>query len=157
MNENCDLKLPYICMRPGLKNRQQKLCPANFIAYKGSCYYHGSVPGDYHHCQEQCARVGARIVAIKERATYHFIRALAVAYKFGDFYLGLNFTVNRTDAKVIYSDGTPFDKSTSYAFDDQSEKFGNKDCSYLKKGVAYKPRDADCQRAMHQVCQWKRK
>ena len=44
-----------------------------------------------------------------------------------------------------------------YAFDDQSDKFGNKECSYLKKGVAYKPRDSECDVPMHQVCQWNRK
>ena len=159
MNEDCDIEKAYVCMKPSLQTREQKLCPKNFMAYKGSCYYHGSIPGDYDHGEAECAKVGSRVVAIKERGTYQFIRAWASAYKFGDFYLGLNFTNNQTatDPPVVYSDGTSFDKSVNYAFDDQSNKFGNKECSYLKKGVAYKPRDSECDAPMHQVCQWNRK
>ena len=165
-NDDCDLEKPYICMQPNLKTREQKLCPTKFVAYKGSCYYHGSKAGDYDHGEEACGKVGAKVIAIKERATYQFIRAWAALNKFGDFYLGLNFTHNsiyyhhnETDPNVtavIYSDGSSFDKSVNYAFDDQSEKFGNKECAYLKKGVAYKPRDTLCSVAMDQVCEWRR-
>jgi hypothetical protein len=147
-------------MHPNLRTREQKLCPAKFIAYKGACYYHGTVPGDYDHGEFQCAKVGARMIALKERATYQFIRAWASANRFGDFYLGLNFTLNATDPNmttIAYSDGTPYNKSAQYAFDDQSVKFGNKECSYLKKGVAYKPRDTLCSVPRQQVCQWNRK
>ena len=144
-------------MQPNLKIREQKLCPANFVAYKGSCYFHGPIPGDYDHCEEQCAKVGSRVITIKERATYQFIRAWASAYKFGNIYLGLNFTNNQTDAHAMYSDGTPFNKTNDYAFDDQAEKFGNKDCAYLKRGVAFKPRESECGALMEQVCQWNSK
>ena len=153
-------------MQPNLKTREQKICPAKFVAYKGTCFYHGSKAGDYDHGEEECAKVGAKVIAIKERATYQFIRAWASLNKFGDFYLGLNFTHNsvyyhhnETDPNVtttIYSDGSPFDKTINYAFDDQSEKFGNKECAYLKKGVAYKPRDTLCNLPKDQVCEWKR-
>ena len=165
-NDDCDLEKPYICMQPNLKTREQKICPAKFVAYKGTCFYHGSKAGDYDHGEEECAKVGAKVIAIKERATYQFIRAWASLNKFGDFYLGLNFTHNsvyyhhnETDPNVtttIYSDGSPFDKTINYAFDDQSEKFGNKECAYLKKGVAYKPRDTLCNLPKDQVCEWKR-
>ena len=77
--------------------------------------------------------------------------------KFGDVFLGFNFTTDDTDAPVKYSDGTAFNKSMDFAFDEDSEKFGNKDCAYLKKGVSFKPRDCDCSQLMEQLCQWNSK
>ena len=163
VNEDCEQIKAYVCSFI----REQKICPRNHISYKGSCYVHGSNPGDYDHGELECAKLGGQMVAIKERATYQFIRAWAALNKFGNFYLGLNFTrnsvyyhINESDPNVtsiIYSDGTLFNKSTHYAFDDQSDKFGHKECAYLKKGVAYKPRDTTCNVHMDQVCQWKRK
>ena len=167
MNEDCDLQMPYVCMQPNLKKQEQKLCPEEYTAYKGSCYYHGSKPGGYTHGAKECAKVGGQVIAIKDRATYQFIKALAKQNKFGDFYLGMNFSHNpkyhhhnEQDPNVtiaVYSDGMVFDKTTNFAFDDQSEKFGTTECAYLKKGVAYKPRNSPCDVAMDHVCQWKRK
>ena len=42
----------------------------------------------------------------------------------------------------------------NFAFDDDSEKFGAKECNYMKKGVQYKPRDADCSAEMAPICVW---
>ena len=104
-------------MLPNLKTREQKLCPEKFTAYKGSCYYHGKeVPGDFDHNEHECAKVGSRLITIKERATYQFIRAWAIRNRMGDFYLGINFTYNpiyyhhnESDPNVtstLYVDGT---------------------------------------------------
>ena len=168
INGNCDLEKRYFCMLPNLQTQEQKLCPEKFTAYKGSCYYHGrEEPGDFDHNEHECAMLGSRLVTIKERATYQFIRAWAIRNRFGDFYLGLNFTYNpvyyhhnESDPNVtstLYSDGTLFDKSVNYAFDDQSDRFGFKECAFLKSGVYYKPRDTLCSEKMDQVCQWKSK
>ena len=168
INGNCDLDKRYFCMLPNLKTQEQKLCPDKFTAYKGSCYYRGKeTPGDFDQNEQECAKLGSRLITIKERATYQFLRAWAIRNRFGDFYLGLNFTYNpvyyhhnESDPNVtstLYADGTPFDKSVHYAFDDQSERFGFKECAFLKSGVYYKPRDTLCSEKMDQVCQWKRK
>ena len=146
-----------MCMTKSLKDPHLQPCPEHFIAYKSECFYHSPVKGDYDTGELNCAYRGSRIVAIKDRATYHFIRAWAMAYKFGDFYLGLNFTTNDTETPIKYSDGTAFNKSIDFAFDDDSEKFGEKDCAYLKKGVSFKPRDSSCVEMMDQLCQWNSK
>ena len=93
------------------------------------------------------------MVAIKDRAVYDFIRAWAIANKFGDFSLGLSFTTNNTEIPATFQ---PFNKSIDYYFDDERDKFGHKECSYLKKGISYKPRDISCSELLEQVCQWNR-
>ena len=132
-------------------------CPDHFIAYKSQCFYHSSSKGDYDAGELNCAVRGSRMVAIKDRGTYQFIRAWSMKNKFGDVFLGFNFTTDDTEAPVKYSDGTAFNKSMDFAFDEDSEKFGNKDCAYLKKGVSFKPRDCDCTQLMEQLCQWNSK
>ena len=69
-------------------------------------------------------------------------------------FTGLNYTTGIQDAPVQYSDGTPFNKSVQFAFDDNSEKFGSKECNYMKKGVQFKPRDTDCSSQMAPICVW---
>ena len=71
--------------------------------------------------------------------------------------LGLNYTTGITDAPVQYSDGTAYNKTVHFAFDDDSEKFGSKECNYMKKGVQYKPRDTDCSAEMAPICVWNSK
>ena len=141
-------------MTKSLKEPHLQPCPDNFIAYKNECFFHSFIKGDYDTGEMNCAYRGSKMVAIKDRATYQFIKAWAKANKFGDFFLGLNFTTNDTEAPVKYSDGTAFNKSIDFDFDDERDKFGNKDCAYLKKGVTYKPRDCACSDLLEQVCQW---
>ena len=74
----------------------------------------------------------------------------------GDFYLGLNWTTGDPDKPVVMSDGTVYDKDTMYAFDEQEEKFGEKNCTYVRAGVKYQPRDLDCSRLLAVICQWRR-
>ena len=69
-------------------------------------------------------------------------------------FIGLNYTTGSEDAPVQYSDGTPFNKSVHFAFDDNSAKFGAKECNYMKKGVQFKPRDTDCGAQMAPICVW---
>ena len=141
-------------MTGSLESTHSTLIPKSFIRYKNECYYHNVTPGDYNTSELNCATKGSRIIAIKDRATYQFIRMWAAANKFGDFYLGLNFTTGDPSAPIKYSDGTPYNKSEHFAFDDSAEKFGNKDCVYLNKGVTYKPRDSSCRTELEQICQW---
>ena len=144
-------------MTKSLKEPHLQPCPEHFIAYKSECFFHSDSKGDYDTGEVNCAFRGSQMVAIKDRATYQFIRAWAMASKFGDFFLGLNFTTNDTLAPIKYSDGTAFNKSIDYSFDSDGEKFGHKDCAYLKKGVSYKPRDSACSEALDQVCHWNSK
>ena len=144
-------------MTKSLEETHPNLCPKSFIRYKNDCYYRSIVMGDYNTSELNCAAKGSRIISIKDRATYQFIRMWAAANKFGDFFLGLNFTTGDPDAPVKYSDGTPYNKSEHFAFDDSSEKFGKKECVYLKKGVTYKPRDTTCETEMEQICHWNSK
>jgi len=157
VNDKCDVKKAFICMTRSLETAHQQECPDGFIAYKSDCFYHSQLKADYKDGQVQCALRGSRIVAIKDRAVYDFIRAWAITNKFGDFYLGFNFTTNSTEITATYSDGKPFNKSIDYDFDDERDKFGHKECSYLKKGISYKPRDISCSELLEQVCQWNSK
>ena len=157
VNDRCDVKKAYVCMTVSLETAHQQECPDGFIAYKSDCFYHSQLKADYKDGQVQCALRGSRIVAIKDRAVYDFIRAWAIANKFVDFYLGFNFTTINTEITATYSDGKPFNKSIDYDFDGERDKFGHKECSYLKKGISYKPRDIPCSELLEQVCQWNRK
>ena len=95
------------------------------------------------------------MVTIKDRATYQFIRSWAISNSFYNFFLGYNYTTGDPAIPIKYSDGTPFNKSVDYAFDESSEKFGSKPCTFMKKGVRYNPRDANCEDLMEPVCVWK--
>jgi hypothetical protein len=144
-------------MTQSVEETHINLCPKSFIRYKNDCYYHSSVVGDYNSSELNCAARGSRIIAIKDRATYQFIRMWAAQNKFGDFFLGLNYTTGNPDVPIRYSDGTQYNKSIHFAFDESAEKFGRKECSYMKKGVMYKPRDSSCLTEMDQICQWNSK
>lgn len=170
-NEDCEEKKHFICMTKSLDTKHEVLCPKSFIRYKTDCFYHSMEKGDYNKSELLCAEKGSRIIPIKDRATYQFIRSWSIKQNFGDFYLGkrceykflpeqhfpllgLNYTTGISDAPVQYSDGTAYNKTMDFAFDDDSEKFGAKECNYMKKGVQYKPRDADCSADMAPICVW---
>ena len=152
--DQCGNKRHYICRG---KYSDHPPCPDQFISYKSECFYHSPSKEDYDAGELNCAIRGARMIAIKDRATYQFIQAWAIASKFGNFFLGLNFTTNETNAPIKYSDGTVFNKSIDYSFDEEAEKFGKKDCAYLKSGISFMPRDSSCSARMEQVCQWNSK
>ena len=156
-NKDCTEKLPYVCLTPSLDQQETQQCPKGFVPYKKACYARGRELTDYDGAEKNCAFNGSRVLAIRDRATYQFIRAFSVANKLLDIYLGINYTTGDPDNPSIYSDGTPFDKDTGYAFDGEREKFGSKNCTYLKKGVTYKPRDTDCTVMMDHICQWNSK
>ena len=157
VNADCDEKRNYICMTETLEANHEKLCPPYFTSYKGECYYHSMVKGDYNKSELLCAEKASIIAPIKDRATFHFLRSWSMKESFGDFYLGFNYTTGDPAAPVKYSDGTAYNKSTDYAFDDNSEKFGDKECNYMKKGVQFKPRDSECSVNMAPICLWKSK
>ena len=157
INDECDVKKAFVCVAESLEEPHSQQCPDGFIAYKAECYYHSKEKGDYDSAEINCALRGSRILAIKDRATYHFIQSFASSQKIGNFFLGLNFTTGDVTAPVKYSDGATFNKSLDYSFDESRDKFGTKSCAYLKKGVRYKPRDTDCREPMEQVCQWNSK
>ena len=93
---------------------------------------------------------------IRDRGTFHFIRAMAKSKGVNNFYLGLNWTTGDPAKPVLMSDGTVYDKSSMYAFDDEGAKFGNKNCTFLKKSIKYKPRDTECNELMDVICHWNR-
>ena len=71
--------------------------------------------------------------------------------------IGLNYTTGDANAPVKYSDGSSFNKSVDFSFDDDTDKFGAKECNYMKKGVQYKPRDTDCSAEKAPICIWNSK
>ena len=82
---------------------------------------------------------------------------MAKGLRMEDFFLGLNFTGgSASNATALFPDGTEYHKDSMFAFDEQSEKFGHKNCSYIKKGVKYMPRDTECDAEKEQVCHWNR-
>ena len=157
VNADCEEKRPFICMTKSLETNQEPVCPKNFYRYKNSCYYHSMMKGDYNASELICAKRGSRVVTIKDRAAFQFIRALAWQDGFGSFYLGVNYTTGDANNPVKYSDGSSFNKSSDYAFDDNAEKFGNKECNFLKSGIKFKPRDTECDVEMSPLCIWNSK
>lgn len=157
VNADCEEKRSFMCMSEDLKNYHKSLCPKNFIRYKNECYYHSIEKGDYNKSELLCAEKASRVVTIKDRATFQFIRSWAKGQKIKDFFLGLNYTTGDTSAPVKYSDGSAYDKDVDYAFDDNREKFGAKECTYLKSSIKHKPRDSECSAEKNPVCIWNSK
>ena len=116
-----------------------------------------SIKGDYNTSELLCAERASRVVTIKDRATFQFLRSWAKINKFGDFFLGVNYTTGDTNNPVKYSDGTAYDKTVDYAFDDNSDKFGAKECNYMKSSIKFKPRDTECTEEMAPICIWNSK
>ena len=87
-NENCEEKKFFLCMTKSLETHHEVLCPKSFIRYKTECYYHSWEKGDYNKSEVLCAEKGSRIIPIKDRATYQFIRSWSIKQNHGDFYLG---------------------------------------------------------------------
>ena len=158
LNIGCFEKLPYLCMTPALDQGPQDVpCPAGFLPYKGECYGRSEARDvDYDGAERACAVNGSRVVMVRDRGTFNFIRAFAAGKGVGQFYLGLNWTTGDPSNPVIMSDGTPYNKTTMYAFDDQSVKFGNKNCTFVKGGVRYMPRDTKCDALLNVICHWNR-
>ena len=77
-----------MCMTKSLDTPHEILCPKSFIRYKTDCYYHSLEKGDYNKSEVLCASKGSRIIPIKDRATYQFLRSWSIKQNFGDFYLG---------------------------------------------------------------------
>ena len=64
----------------------------NACRYKNDCYYHSYAKGDYNTTELLCAEKSSKVIMIKDRATYQFIRSWAIANGFHNFYLGYNYT-----------------------------------------------------------------
>ena len=116
--------------------------------------------GSYDEAELNCAQKGAKLIVIKDRGTYQFLRAYAGSNRMDSIWLGMNFTsetknVSQENRTILYADGTEYLVNQSFAFDEESVKFGKKECSFLKRGVGHKPRDTDCVRPNEFICQWK--
>ena len=144
-------------MAQNYEEKQELECPKSFIKYKNDCFYHSYEKGDYNRTEFLCAEKSSKVITIKDRATYQFIRSWAIANGFYNFYLGFNYTTGDPANPIKYSDGSSFNKSVDYAFDESIEKFGSKPCTFMKKGVRYNPRDSQCEELMEPVCRWKSK
>ena len=156
INTDCFQEHRYLCMTPALdQGYQDALCPSGYLPYKGECYGRNIVRNvDYDRAEEACAYNGSRIVMVRDRGTFHFLRAMAKGKGIGDFFLGLNWTTGDPAKPVLMADGTVYDKASMYSFDEHSTKFGNKNCTFMKKSVKHVPRDTDCTVEMDVVCQW---
>ena len=132
-----------------------RLCPFEFRLYKDKCIYDGFARGakyKMNEAMELCASRGSIVLPIKDEAMYNFVRIWAVKNKFGDLFLGMNFS--SALPHPTYTDGTSFIKDQSFQFGDDSDKFGDSDCAFLKKGVAFKPRNTACSTPMNFLCLW---
>lgn len=135
--------------------RQITKCPANFRLYKDKCIYAESENPklDYKGAQNYCAKRGSIILPIKDGATYNFVKRWSRGHAHENLYIGMNFST--TLQIPVYSDKTNYHKGVSYDFDGSSDKFGDKECVYLKKSISHKPRSTDCVVPMHFLCLWK--
>ena len=158
VNINCALELPYLCLTPSLDHgSQEPPCPRDFVPYKDKCFGRSEKRElTYDQAEEACAFNGSIIFAPRDRGSFHFVRAMGAGKGIGDFYLGFNWTTGDPARPVVMSDGTVYDKATMYAFDEQEEKFGHKNCTYIRKGVKYMPRDGHCSLLLDVICQWVR-
>lgn len=65
--------MPYVC-QTAAATPQPALCPPGFYPYKAECYARGGDKADYDGGELNCARNGSRLLALRDRATYQFIR-----------------------------------------------------------------------------------
>ena len=79
-------------MAQNYEEKQELECPKSFIRYKDDCYYHSWEKGDYNRTEFLCAEKSSKVITIKDRATYQFIRSWAIANGFYNFFLGFNYT-----------------------------------------------------------------
>ena len=134
---------------------KMKKCPADFRLYKDKCIYAESENSkmNYREAQNFCAKRGSIVLPLKDGATYHFIKRWSKKNAHGNLYIGMNFS---TALQLpLYSDKTIYQKGISYDFDGSSEKFGDRECVYLKKSISHQPRSTDCIVPMHFLCLWK--
>lgn len=157
--DSCKTKRSYICQLPANFVEEVRSCPFEFRLYKNKCIYAGFSSGsarfNMREAMELCASRGSLVLPIKDEAMYNFVRIWAGNEKFGDLLLGMNFSNSLSNP--LYTDGTSFIRDQSFQFGDDSDKFGDMDCVYLKKGVAFKPRNTDCSTPMNFLCQWNSK
>ena len=157
--DSCKSKRRFICQLPAHFVEEDRVCPFAFRLYKNKCIYDGFGSGrakyNMREAMELCASRGSIVLPIKDEAMYNFVRIWAGKEKLGDLFLGMNFSSSLPNP--VYTDGTSFIKDQSFQFGDDSDKFGDKDCVYLKKGVAFKPRNTDCSTPMNFLCQWNSK
>ena len=151
----CDTKRHFICSVPRADLATPRPCPAGHRIYKDKCLYVGTEILEYKDARESCAYSGAIILPVKDRATYQFVRSLAKLKKYEDLYIGMNFS-QKLDSP-LYSDGKIFNRSLHFQFDSEADKFGGKECVYLKKGVSYKPRSTVCNEGKQFICLWRSK
>ena len=155
LTDLCDKKRHFVCSAPRTDLATPRACPAGYRRYKDKCLYVGAEKLQYKEAQESCASSGAIIMPVKDRATYQFVRSLAKLKKYEDMYIGMNFSQNLESP--LYSDGKVFNRSVDFQFDSEAEKFGTKECVYLKKGVSYKPRSTNCDESKQYICLWRSK
>ena len=157
--DSCKSKRRFICQQPANYVEEIRSCPFKFRLYKNKCIYDGFASGrtkyNMSEAMKQCAARGSIVLPIKNEAMYNFVRIWAVAEKLGDLFLGMNFSSSLPNP--IYTDRTSFIRNQSFQFGVDSDKFGDKDCAYLKKGVSFKPRSADCSTPMNFLCLWNSK
>ena len=157
VNTICTEKRQYVCSTPSLDQPFVKPCPLGYISYKAKCYYSSPQMAAFTGAQALCAERGGQLLNLYEQASYQFIRAYASYYALPDLILGLNLSTNIKTTPALYVDGSSFNRTINYAFDDQSMKFGQGPCVILKQGVVFWPRDTDCSIPSGVMCVWKRK
>ena len=149
------MKRHFLCSTPRADLRIPRPCPNGYWIYKDKCLWVGSDKLEFNDAQARCASRGAIILPIKDRGTYQFVRSLAKQKRYEDMFIGMNFSTHLENP--LYSDGSIFNRSTHFVFDSEAEKFGGKECVYLKKGVTYKPRSTHCNETMQFICLWRSK
>lgn len=157
VNTICTEKRQYVCSTPSLDQPFVKPCPLGYISYKKKCYYSSPQEAAFTDAQALCAERGGQLLNLHDQASYQFIRAYSNYYSLSDLLLGLNLSTNITMTPALYVDGTSFNKTINYAYDDQSVRFGQGPCVILKQGVIYWPRDTDCTTPYGVMCVWQRK
>ena len=100
-----------------------KKCPPNFRLYKEMCILMRNENFIYEEAQQYCASKGSIVLPIKDRSTYQFIRRWAIKEKFGNFYVGMNYSKYLPIS--MYSDRTIFKDGVSFDFDEDSNKIGS--------------------------------
>jgi hypothetical protein len=157
VNTACTEVRHFVCSMPSLDQPFVKRCPLGYIAYKNKCYYSSPQQVAFDAGAQLCAARGGQLINLYDQASYQFIRAYANYLAFSDFFLGLNMSTNISSKPAMYVDGSSFNQSLNYAYDDQASKFGRGPCVILKQGVVFLPRDTDCVTPTGIMCLWRRK
>ena len=142
---NCEDKYYFFCSTPV---NQDPVCPQDHFSFKGECIYASNISATIQDSKHKCAQRGGILLPVKTKGMYEFIQRLSINRQFPDFHIGLNLTSGKFTDKSEYSHAV-------FDYNGEHSKIGDFPCTFIKKGIGYRPRGENCGRSLHYYCLWK--